>query len=65
MLPILKKERVCIPIKNIRSEKNFSNEYETKDKDTNTIGLSTSKANDTKKKGRVKNILNMKLKRNQ
>ena len=56
---------MCIPIKNIRSEKNFSNEFETKDKDMNTIGLSTSKANDTKKKGRVKNILNMKLKRNQ
>ena len=54
MLPILKKERVCIPIKNIRRERKFSKESETKDKDTNTRGLSTSKANDTKKKGTVK-----------
>ena len=45
---------MCILIKNIKRERNFSKESETKDKDTNTRGLSTSKANDTKKKGRVK-----------
>ena len=48
------KKSVCIPIQNIRKEGFFSKKSETKYKDTTNCGFESFKADDTKKKGKVK-----------